>query len=575
MFKLLQFFKGYKISTIIAPLLKLLEAVFELIIPLVVAKIIDVGIATGDTAYIIKMGGIMLGLGALGLGFSLTCQYLAARASLGFGTNIRRALYGKINSFGFKELDKFGTPSLVTRITSDVNQAQQGASMFIRLVLRAPIITVGAIIMAMSIDMRMSVIFIAMSLIMSLALYLVMRTSNRLYRKIQTQLDGVSRLTRTNLEGTRVVRAFSKEDTALSQFNNATSALEKVSTKVSIISTLLNPLSYAIINISIIALLWLGSYHVYDGALSQGQIIALVNYLGQVLLALVVFANLATTFSKATASANRISEVLNCPVSISENTQTAFPAAQENAPKISFNNVNFSYTDGANTLSDINFSINAGDTVGIIGATGSGKSTLISLIPRFYDVTSGEIKIDGNNIKDLPFEYFRRKIGVALQKAVLFSGTIAENLRFGAPNATDEELIDALKIAQAYDFIQQKQGLSTYVSRGGTNFSGGQRQRLTIARALVLKPEILIFDDSLSALDYLTASRLAKALKTLQGLTVINVSQRATSIKDADQIIVLDNGVIVGAGKHNALYQACDIYKEIVDSQTKTTEATK
>lgn len=566
--KLLRFLKGYRLPAILGPIFKLMEALFELIIPLVVAKIIDVGIAGGDTAYIVKMGGLMLLLGALGLGFSLTCQYLAAKASIGFGTNVRGALYRHINKLSFAEIDKFGTPSLTTRLTSDINQAQTGVAMFIRLVLRAPFIAIGAIVMAMMIDFSMSLVFIIMALVMSVILWLILSKSAPYYRKIQKKLDRVATLTRENLTGSRVVRAFSNQQQEEEDFKIATNDLAKTNIRVGLISGLLNPLSYAVINLSVIFVLWLGGKQVYAGNLSQGQIAALVNYLSQILLALVVTAQLTVTFTKSAASANRITEVFETLPMIKEGEQEVTPLP--GAPKITFNNVSLSYgTSSEKSLKNISFTLNSGETVGIIGSTGSGKSSIVSLIPRFYDATEGEIMIDGVNIRQYPFNQLRAKVGLVPQKASVFTGSIRENICWGKPDANDGEILQALTLAQAADFVlNYKNGLDEHISQGGKNLSGGQKQRLTIARALISSPEILILDDSSSALDYTTDAKLRAALKGLKNKpTVIMVSQREASIRHADKIIVMEDGAMAAIGTHDYLLKNCAVYREICLSQ--------
>lgn len=568
MWKLIRFLKGYKREVIFGPLSKLLEALFELIVPLVVARIIDIGIKDANIPYILKMGAVLLGLGAAGLGFSLTCQYLAARASQGFGTNVRRDLYSHINSLSYNELDQIGIPSLITRITSDVNQAQNAVAMTIRLVMRAPFIVIGSIIMAMLIDVKLSLIFIAAGIIVSIVLFVIMSSSVPYYRKIQKKLDNVSLLTRENLSGARVVRAFSNQQEEEEDFAVAANELSKASVKVGKISALLNPLTYAIINIAVMAILWLGGKGVYYGNLSQGQIIALVNYLSQILLSLVVIANLVVIFTKASACAARINEVFDTKPSITDNDNKTIEK-KENSVKLQFDNVSFAYNDNKGySLDKINFTLDIGQTLGIIGSTGSGKSTLINLIPRFYDASIGAINVDGVNVKDYPLNQLRKKVGLVPQSAVLFYGTIRENLQWGKADATDMEIAKALKIAQAADFVDAlHDGYDHMIMQGGKNLSGGQKQRLTIARAIVGNPEILILDDSSSALDYETDSNLRKALKEIN-TTVIMISQRATSIKFADNILVLDEGAIAGYGTHKELFKTCKVYREICSSQS-------
>ncbi len=575
MHKLLGFLKGYRAVTVLGPLLKLLEAVGELVIPLVVARIIDVGIAGGNTAYVWKMGGVMLALGAAGLALAISAQYMAARASTGFGTNLRGALYRHIHSLSLSELDRFGTAGLLTRINSDTVQAQTGVAMFIRLVLRAPFLVAGALVMAISISPKISIIFLITAVIVSIILWLVMSRTAPYYRKIQANLDEVSLLTRETLSGARVVRAFSNQQTEQRDFFASADSLKKKSVKANALSALLNPLTYAVINLAVIAVLYFGGKTVEAGNLKQGDVIALVNYLSQILLALVVTANLAVTFTKASASAARINEVFATTPKIVD-TATTSPALQDGSAKLEFENVSFSYYEGGRSaLGNISFSLNGGETLGVIGSTGSGKSTLANLVPRFYEASSGEVKIDGANVKEYPMRELRKKIGIVPQKAVLFSGTLRDNLKFGNENATDEQLFQALEAAQALDFVEKlPDGLNSEVSRGGKNFSGGQRQRLTVARALVGEPEILILDDSSSALDYATESRMRHAIEELPFKpAVILISQRAFSLMHATKILVLENGAAAGYGTHSELLENCDVYREICKSQTKTEES--
>ncbi len=575
--KLLRFLRGYRAVTVLGPLFKLLEAVNELIIPLVVARIIDKGIGGGDTAYVWKMGGVMVALGLSGLIFAVTAQYMAARASQGFGTNLRGALYRHIHSLSLSEIDKFGAAGLLTRINSDTIQTQVGVAMFIRLVLRAPFLVVGALVMAVSISARLSIIFLVTAIVVSIILWLVMSRTAPYYRKIQNNLDDVSLLTRETLSGARVVRAFSNQEEEQQDFYASADALNKKSVKANALSALLNPLTYAVINLAVIAVLYFGGKTVSAGALSQGQVVSLINYLSQILLALVVTANLAVTFTKAAASAGRINEVFETTPQIVD-TVTKAPPPIEGSPKLSFEDVSFAYYKGGRcALKDICFSLQAGQTLGIIGSTGSGKSTIAHLIPRFYETESGTVSVDGISVKEYPQQALRRKIGLVPQKSVLFSGTLRENLTFGQADATDEQIIAALKAAQAYDFVEKlPQGLDSPVSRGGKNFSGGQRQRLTIARALVAQPEILILDDSSSALDYATESRLRHAIAELPfHPAVVLISQRAFSLSHADNILVLEDGAAVGYGPHDDLLASCEVYREICRSQTKTEEAVR
>lgn len=577
MSKLLKYLKGYWAKTIVGPLFKLIEAVFELFVPVIVAWIIDKGIPmgqNGDYSGLIYGGVIILALGIFGLGFALTAQFFASRVALGFGTNLRRDLYKHINTLSYNELDKFSTTSLITRMTSDVNQAQQGVNMFIRLVLRAPFIAVGAIVMAMIIDLKISIIFVAAALVIAGLLALIIFITMPKYKVVQEKLDDVTRLTKENLQGARVIRAFDGEEREIQRFDTASEKLSSASIKVGAISAFLNPLTYAVLNIAIIAILYFGGKSVYCGNLTQGEIIALVNYMTQILNALIVFANLLITFTKASASASRINEVFAISSSMQEGNGAVI---DENAPAIELCDVEFTYQSSSSpSLSDVNVLIQRGASVGVLGGTGSGKTTLVSLMTRLYDATKGEVRVFGNNVKDYTNEQLYSLFGVAPQKAVLFEGTVRDNLKWGKDDATDEEINKALEISQSAEFVSQmKEGLDSFINQGGKNLSGGQRQRLTIARALVKSPQILVLDDSSSALDFATDARLRKALQSLReerALTTVTVSQRATSIKNCDLIIVLDNGKIVGQGTHESLLKDCDVYREICLSQNKEDE---
>lgn len=569
--KLLAYLRGYRTVSILGTLFKCLEAVGELIVPLIVARIIDIGIAGGDKAYVWKMGGVLLGLGAVGLAFSISAQYMASRASQGFGTNVRTALYRHIHSLSLSEQEKFGTAGLLTRIGSDTIATQTGVAMFIRLVLRAPFLAVGAIVMAISISARISVVFLAMAVVVSVILYFVMTRTAPYYRKIQSNLDETSLLTRESLSGARVKRAFSHERLAQDDFYRSADSLRRKSVKASVISALINPLTYAVINLSVIAVLYFGGKTVSAGNLRQGDVIALVNYLSQILLALVVTANLAVTFTKAAASAARINEVFALSPSVTD-TAVTVPAPKENAPTLAFENVTFHYYPGARAaLVGVSFTLEKGKTLGIIGSTGSGKSTVANLIPRFYDAQEGRILLNGVPLRDYPLSVLRKKVHIVPQKAVLFSGTVRSNLLYGDENASDDELWQALDAAQASEFVRAlPQGLDSPVSRGGRNFSGGQRQRLTVARALLGSPDVLILDDSSSALDYATESRLRHALDALPyAPAVILIGQRAFSLSHAQKILVLEDGEAVGYDSHENLLRCCEVYREICDSQTK------
>ena len=577
MFKLRRFLKDYKKECIIGPLCKLFEAILELFVPMVMADIIDVGVKNGDGGYVLKMGGVMILLGVVGLMSALVCQYLASKASQGVGTKIRRELFSHINSLSHSELDRLGTPSLITRITNDVNQVQQSVAMGIRLLTRAPFIVIGALIMSMTINLQMSIIFFIAAVLIGITLYLVMTRSIPIYSAIQKKLDKIGLISRENLSGNRVIRAFSKQKSEEERIDNATEELAKTSIRVSRLSALLSPVTYAVTDIAIIAIIWFGAINVNNGTgMLSGDIIALINYMTQILLAMIVVANLVILLTKASASAQRINEVFETQPSVVEKNHDAISVSKSNStPKVEFDDVTFTYGDGDDELSDISFRIMRGQTVGIIGGTGCGKSTLINLIPRYYDVKSGSVSVDGVNIKDYPFVQLRSQIGIVPQQSTLFSGTIRENMKWQNKDATDEEIISSLKTAQAYEFVSKlKNGLDSHVEQGGKNFSGGQRQRLCIARAIVGSPELLILDDSFSALDFATDAALRKALKqSTTDMTVIIVTQRCSTIKNADLILVLDDGRLVGKGTHDELFENCETYREICLSQLKETEA--
>lgn len=572
--KLTRFLKQYKLQVIVGPIFKLIEAIFELIVPLVMADIIDIGVKNGDANYIWQHGGILLLLGVVGLASSLTCQTLASVASQGVGTNLRREMFHHINQFSYRDLDKFGTPTLITRMTNDVNQLQVAVAMLIRLVVRAPFLAIGAVFMAMRIDMQLSLIFLLIVPLIALTLYIIMSKSIPFYKVIQKKLDKISLISRENLSGARVVRAFGKQDEEAERFSDASDDLSQQAIRIGRLSALLSPLSAVIMNLGIVAIVWFGGMRVNIGGMTQGQVIAFVNYMTQILLALVVVANMVVIFTKAAASAQRVNEIFDTkPTVTDEGTGAVNPIP--GAPKITFQDVFFRYTEsGDMALSNAAFAIQPGTTVGIIGGTGSSKSTLINLIPRFYDVTQGNVLIDGVNVKEYPTDQLRNKIGIVPQNATLFSGTIRDNLCWRKKDATDQELDLALRISQAKEFVDQlPQGLDSPVTQGGRNFSGGQRQRLTIARALVGVPEILILDDSASALDFATDAALRKAIKeNIMSATVLIVSQRVSTIRYADRIMVLDEGAIVGQGAHQELLQTCQVYKEICLSQLSRQE---
>lgn len=570
MLKLLPYLKGYRVKTILGPLFKLVEAILELLVPVVVAKIIDEAIPAGragDYSLLTKYGVYMLALAAVGLLFALVAQYFASRASMGFGTNLRKGLYEHINTLSQADVDKFGAPSLMTRLVGDTTQCQQGVAMFIRLVTRAPFVVIGSIIMAITIAPKLSLIFIGASLLIAIILYFIMSHSFRAYGIARGLLDDVSLSVRENLNGVRVIRAFSRGDREKAEFNRKNDKMTSISIAIGNVSNLTNPASYAIINIAVILVLWLGGKQVYYGNLSQGSIIALVNYLTQIMIALAVLANLVVTFSRASASAKRINEVFATP---SSRLGGDGAAPDYSAPAIEVKNLAFTYAGNSkSTLSGINFTIEKGQTLGIVGGTGSGKSTLVQLIAGLYDVTDGEINLFGHPVSQYTAAEKNALIGFAMQKSVLFSGTIKSNLLWRKPTASDDELIAAIKTAQAYEFVSKKPGgLDEPVVEGGNNFSGGQKQRLNVARALVGKPDILILDDSSSALDFATDAALRKSLREdCKGMTTVVISQRATSMQAMDLILVMDDGAIVGAGTHSELLASCPEYREIYNSQ--------
>lgn len=575
MFKLAKRYLGsVKQYIIIGQTSKLIEAIFEVIVPLIMAAIVDNGIKGNmGKGYVYKMGGVLILLGVLGLCFALICQYLASKASQSVGTVMRNDMFRHINSLSHAELDRLGTPSLITRLTNDINQVQQAVAMFIRLVVRAPFIVIGSAIMAMSIDLKLSVIFVIIIPLVVLVLYLIMSRSIKYYKVIQKKLDRISLVTREGLSGVRVIRAFSRQDTEQKRFDEANDDYLDISLRVGRLSALLNPLTYVILNLAIAAIVWYGGVGVDTGRLTQGEVIAFVNYMTQISLALVVVANLVVLFTKAAASSARINEVLEIEPSIKNGTEKD-GAGSENA--VEFSHVYFSYNNsGEYALEDIDLTAKKGETIGVIGGTGSGKSTLASLIPRFYDISKGELKINGTNAADYDTTALRQKVGVVPQKAVLFSGTIAENMRWGKRDATDEEIWKALETAQAKEFVEKMpDGLDTHIVQGGKNLSGGQKQRLTIARALVSQPDILILDDSASALDFATDAALRKAIaQNSTGMTTFIISQRANSIMQADKIIVLDDGRQAGLGTHRELLESCGVYREICYSQLSKEEA--
>lgn len=565
MFKLRRFLTDYKLQLVVGPLCKLFEAVLELFVPLVMADIIDNGILKNDSAHILFMGGVMVALGIVGLSSALVCQYMASYTSQGAGTKIRTAMFKHINSLSHRELDEIGTPSLITRMTSDINAVQANVAMTMRLLLRAPFLIIGALVMACFIDLKLSLIFFGASLLIGLVLWLVMTRSLPFYKAVQKKLDRLSLLSRENLSGNRVIRAFSKQSSSCGEFEEEAQSLAKTSERVGRLSALLNPATYVIAYGAIVLILWFGGKQVDGGSLLSGDIIALTSYMTQILLAMIVLANLVVLLSRGSASAARINDVFAIEPSVKEmSTERVEP--NDNAPKIEFKNVSFSYNEGDNDLDEISFTIEKNTLTGIIGPTGSGKTTVLSLIMRYYDVNEGSVEVDGTDVRRYPFEQLRSSIAVVPQKSVLFSGTIRSNLRWQNPDASDEEIRRALKIAQADSFVTD---LDAHVAQGGTNFSGGQRQRLCIARALVGSPSVIIFDDSFSALDFATERALREELLKLENTTLIIVTQRCSTIMTADKILVLEDGRIAGSGTHDELYETCESYREICKSQLK------
>lgn len=579
MWKLLRYMKGYRKESVCAPLFKLLEALFELFVPLVMAQIIDVGIKNHDKSYIIRMCLLMAALGLIGLVCSITAQYFSAKAAVGFASKLRSSLFAHIQSLSFSEMDQIGTATLITRMTSDVNQVQSGVNLFLRLFLRSPFIVFGAMIMAFTVDAKAAVIFVAVIPVLCVIVFGIMLISIPVYKRVQGRLDKVVRLTRENLQGVRVIRAFCREPQEIRTFEKDNHALVKIQLLSGRISALMNPLTYVAVNTGLLVLLYTGAERVDAGILMQGSVVALVNYMSQILVELVKLANLIITVTKAVACGNRIQAVFDTPSGMQsrvrkkdEDRKTAIQASEpdKSVPIVSFEHVQFCYQGaGADSLTDIDFSVKRGETIGIIGGTGSGKTSLVSLIPRFYDVREGCVKVNGRDVRDYPLDELRSMIAIVMQKAVLFQGTIRENLLWGNENASDAELCAAIRAAQAEDVVfGAKEGLDASVKQGGRNFSGGQRQRLTIARALVRDPEILILDDSASALDFATDARLRKAIAELpRDMTVFIVSQRTSSLQHADRILVLEDGEIADIGTHEELLARCAVYQETYYSQ--------
>ena len=587
MFRLVKYLKPYIKQVTLGPAFKLLEAILELLIPLLMAKLIDNGVKANNSSYIYRMGGLMLLTAVIGAGSAFICQYYASIASQGFGTTMRNMLFKKIQGFSFNEVDKIGTPSLINRITSDVNQLQFAVAMLIRLVIRVPFLCIGGVVMAMIINVKLSLVLLITMPLFAAFLYIVMSRSIPMYKTVQKKLDNLSTVIRENLSGARVVRAFARLDKERNRFIKSNKEYADNSIRVGRISALLNPATTVIINLGVAAILWFGGYQVYEGSMTQGEIIAYINYVNMILSALIVLANLVITFTKAAASAERVNELLDLEPSISDpaeeppksiNQPTDLSGESNSTEKaegpiIEFKNVSFSYGGSAeNVLQNISFGIYRGQVTGIIGSTGAGKTTLINLIARFYDTTGGAVCINGTDVKTLKQNELRNKIGMVPQKSVLFSGTIEENLKWGKPDASPDDMVKAAKVAQAYEFIEKKpEGFNTQIVQGGRNLSGGQKQRLAIARALIKKPEILILDDSSSALDYATDASLRKELReNLADTTVIIVTQRVAAIRHAELIIVMDEGEIVGMGRNEELLESCAVYREIVNSQDES-----
>lgn len=581
--KLLNYLSAYKKEAVLAPLFKMLEASFELLVPLVMAQIIDTGIKNQDLAYILKMGAVLVLLGVIGLACSLTAQYFAARAAVGFGAGVRRDLFRHINRLSYSEIDAQGTATLITRMTSDVNQVQSGVNLTLRLFLRSPFIVFGAMIMAFTIDVKSALIFAAAIPLLSLVVFGIMLISMPLYKRVQRQLDRVMQITRENLTGARVIRAFNREQDEIASFKEEGGLLIRFQIFVGRISALLNPVTYVIVNLAIVVLIYTGAGQVDSGRIPQGEVVALVNYMSQILVELIKLANLIISITKALACAGRISSVFEMESSIADPGEEKGRQVKEEenppvsgTPRVSFQNVSFSYQGSKEeSLSDISFDAVPGEIIGVIGGTGSGKSTLVNLIPRFYDATKGQVLVNGTDVRAQSLSKLRGQIGVVPQKAVLFKGTVRDNIRWGKEDASDREIEEALETAQALEVVKSREnGLDAMIFQGGKNLSGGQRQRLTIARALVRKPQILILDDSSSALDFATDARLRKALRERTGgAAVFLVSQRASALRHADQILVLDDGRLAGKGKHEELLETCPVYREICLSQLSGEEA--
>lgn len=576
--KLLIYLKAYRKEACLAPIFKMLEAVFELFVPLVIKGIIDYGIAAEDRAYCLRMGLLLLLLAVIGLAMATTAQWFSARAAAGFAAKIKQVLMEHIQKLSYTELDTIGTSTLITRMTSDVNQVQTGTNLVLRLFMRSPFIVFGSMIMAFTIDFKAAMIFVITIPLLSVVVFGIMLSSIPLYKKVQSQLDRVLGITRENLTGVRVIRAFNKEEEEISHFKTENEQFTRLQTFVGKISALMNPLTFVIVNSAILVLVWTGAWRVEGGILTQGAVVALVNYMSQILVELIKLADLIINITKAVACGNRIQKVLEVEPSMENGSKECIEEKRTPANAVDFNHVSLTYSGaGAPSLTDIDLHVKTGQTIGIIGGTGSGKTSVVNLIPRFYDATQGNVLVFGKPVKEQDMESLRSQIAVVPQKAVLFAGTIRENMKWGKEDATDEEIMEALTIAQAAEVVQKKEGgLDAFVEQGGKNLSGGQRQRLTIARALVRKPRILILDDSASALDFATDAALRKAIREMKNApTVFIVSQRTSSIRFADQILVLDDGKSVGVGTHDELLKTCSVYKEIYDSQYKKTDGQK
>ena len=576
--KLLIYLKAYRKEACLAPIFKMLEAVFELFVPLVIKGIIDYGIAAEDRAYCLRMGLLLLLLAVIGLAMATTAQWFSARAAAGFAAKIKQVLMEHIQKLSYTELDTIGTSTLITRMTSDVNQVQTGTNLVLRLFMRSPFIVFGSMIMAFTIDFKAAMIFVITIPLLSVVVFGIMLSSIPLYKKVQSQLDRVLGITRENLTGVRVIRAFNKEEEEISHFKTENEQFTRLQTFVGKISALMNPLTFVIVNSAILVLVWTGAWRVEGGILTQGAVVALVNYMSQILVELIKLAELIINITKAVACGNRIQKVLEVEPSMEHGSKECIEEKRTPANAVDFNHVSLTYSGaGAPSLTDIDLHVKTGQTIGIIGGTGSGKTSVVNLIPRFYDATQGNVLVFGKPVKEQDMESLRSQIAVVPQKAVLFAGTIRENMKWGKEDATDEEIMEALTIAQAAEVVQKKEGgLDAFVEQGGKNLSGGQRQRLTIARALVRKPRILILDDSASALDFATDAALRKTIREMKNApTVFIVSQRTSSIRFADQILVLDDGKSVGVGTHDELLTTCSVYKEIYDSQYKKTDSKK